>query len=292
MGRPISGKNMKNFFKGKLATIIILLATFVLAGVAIFTAIRLYQLRQVSVAPTAPESQPEAAAVPVCQLTFTLVTITPTPTATPTKTPTPTPVPQCNEACTQNSDCPNNLVCNKASGATSGFCRNAACLTKTNCICTTATPTPTVTPTATPTPPGQTPTPTPPGQTPTPTPPGQTPTPTPPGQTPTPPGQTPTPTPVPLCNTVCSANSDCPDNLICSIAAGETTGNCRNTVCTGEADCLCQEVTPTPTSTLIAQGPTPTPTLPELPQSGTDWTTFLGIGIGILTVIGSLLLAF
>jgi len=53
---------MKNFFKGKIATAIILLATFVLAGVAIFTATRLYQLRQTSISPAAPPSQPKAAA--------------------------------------------------------------------------------------------------------------------------------------------------------------------------------------------------------------------------------------
>jgi hypothetical protein len=52
---------MKNTLKGKVATIIILLATFVLAGVAIFTAIRLYQLRQTPVAPNAPASIPKAA---------------------------------------------------------------------------------------------------------------------------------------------------------------------------------------------------------------------------------------
>lgn len=52
---------MKNFFKGKLGTAIIIIATLVLAGVAIFTAVRLYQLRQQAVAPTAPESKPEAA---------------------------------------------------------------------------------------------------------------------------------------------------------------------------------------------------------------------------------------
>jgi hypothetical protein len=51
---------MKEFFKGKVATVIILLATFILAGVAIFTAIRLYQLRQVAVAPNVPESKPQA----------------------------------------------------------------------------------------------------------------------------------------------------------------------------------------------------------------------------------------
>ncbi len=270
---------MKNFFKGKIATIIILLATFVLAGVAVFTAIRLYQLRQVSVTPGAPESQPRAEATPApvaCSLTFTL--------ATPTPTPTPTPVPLCNSTCTVNTDCPSGLICNIAQGATSGFCRNQACLAATDCTCATPTPTPTPTPTKTPTP------------TPTATP---TATPT---VTATPTGTpqiTPTPTPVPQCNNVCTTNSECPSNLICSIAAGETTGNCRNASCTGEASCTCATTTPTPTrtptstprSTLIAQVPTPVPTQPALPQSGTDWTTYFGIAIGVITIIGSLLLA-
>lgn len=64
---------MKTFFKNKIVTVLILLATLVLAGVAIFTAIRLYQLRQQAVAPTAPTSKPEAAAPNACTaLTFTL----------------------------------------------------------------------------------------------------------------------------------------------------------------------------------------------------------------------------
>jgi cytoskeletal protein RodZ len=83
---------MKNFFNNKIVTVVILLATLVLAGIAIFTAIRLYQLRQQAVAPTAPESKPQAAAPVSCQaLTFTLETPTPTPSGTPTVTPTGTP---------------------------------------------------------------------------------------------------------------------------------------------------------------------------------------------------------
>lgn len=112
---------MKNFFKGKVATAIIILATFILAGVAIFTAIRLYQLRNQAVAPNVPSSQPHAQVVcpqdakvcpdgssvgrtgpncefpacPVstCSLSFTLTpqTASPTPTETPTGTPTATP---------------------------------------------------------------------------------------------------------------------------------------------------------------------------------------------------------
>src|SRR3990170_5796224 len=51
---------MKEFIKGKFATTLIVIATVILAGVAIFTALRLYQLRKESVSPTSPESQPLA----------------------------------------------------------------------------------------------------------------------------------------------------------------------------------------------------------------------------------------
>ena len=85
---------MKTFFKNKIVTVLILVATLVLAGVAIFTAYRLYQLRQQAVAPTAPESKPEAAAPQSCTaLTFTLSTPTGSPTATPTPTSTPSGTP-------------------------------------------------------------------------------------------------------------------------------------------------------------------------------------------------------
>jgi hypothetical protein len=58
--------------KGKITTAIVILATFILAGVAIFTAIRLYQLRQQPVAPNVPSSIPRAQEVSTCSLTFTL----------------------------------------------------------------------------------------------------------------------------------------------------------------------------------------------------------------------------
>ena len=84
--------------KNKIATIGIIIATLILAGVAVFTAVRLYQLRQEAVAPTAPTSKPKAQEVPVActALAFTLgqtptPTPTPTPTATPTASPTATP---------------------------------------------------------------------------------------------------------------------------------------------------------------------------------------------------------
>lgn len=90
------------FFKKNLTTPLIVAATVILGGIAIFTAVRLYQLRGEPVAPTAPESKPAASnlvlpPVACTQLAFSLTTTTPTPTVTPTPTstvtatPTPTP---------------------------------------------------------------------------------------------------------------------------------------------------------------------------------------------------------
>ena len=94
---------MKKIFKSKFGTILILIVTIALAGIAIFTAYRLYNLRRETVAPTAPTSKPAAVepenitttaplATPVIKscdlLTFNLAT--PTPTGTSTATPTET----------------------------------------------------------------------------------------------------------------------------------------------------------------------------------------------------------
>jgi len=69
--------------KNKLVTIAVVVGTLILAGIAIFTAIRLYKTRQQAVAPNVPESEPEAAIRakidPNCSLTFALVTPTPPP---------------------------------------------------------------------------------------------------------------------------------------------------------------------------------------------------------------------
>ena len=85
--------------KNKITTIIIVTATIILAGVAIFTAIRLYQLRKESVVPTRPESKPAAltaspsvSSLTSCTaLTFNLQEPTASPTEEPTSTPTTTP---------------------------------------------------------------------------------------------------------------------------------------------------------------------------------------------------------
>jgi hypothetical protein len=66
------------FLKGKLPIFLAIGGTVVLAGIAVFTAIRLYQLRGERVAPTAPQEEAQA------QLP------SPTPTPRPTSTPTPT----------------------------------------------------------------------------------------------------------------------------------------------------------------------------------------------------------
>lgn len=181
---------MKNTSKGKVSTAIIVFATLVLAGVAIFTAIRLYQLRQQPVAPNVPSSEPKAEAAPSCNLSFTLTVTTPSPTASASASPSPT-----------------------ASASPSG---------------------------------------------------SGSPTPSPTGS----PG-------VPnACGGTCGSNFNCASNLICY------QNFCRNPECTSSISCVCG-----------SGAPAPTPTAPALPQSGTDWPTVVGAGVGIFVIIGSLLLA-
>jgi len=136
---------MKNLFKGKIATVGIIIATLILAGVAVFTAVRLYQLRQEAVAPTAPTSKPKAQEVPkACtSLAFVLGETptptpsgsgTPTPSGTPTETPTATPTSSgtpntCNGTCGSNANCDSGLFCYE------GYCRNTSCPAETDCSC-------------------------------------------------------------------------------------------------------------------------------------------------------------
>ncbi len=85
---------MKELFQGKIITAIVITITIILAGVAVFTALRLYELRNESLSLKNPESKPGASSgTKSCNLlTFTLTTIsqTPTPTLTGTATPSPT----------------------------------------------------------------------------------------------------------------------------------------------------------------------------------------------------------
>jgi len=81
-------KNMKS----KITTVLILTSTIILGVVAIFSALKLYELRSRSVAPNAPARPRAAGSTQSCQvLAFSLTgnTTTPTPTK-PTTTPTAT----------------------------------------------------------------------------------------------------------------------------------------------------------------------------------------------------------
>ena len=267
---------MKNFFKNKAATLIIILSTFILAGVAIFTAIRLYQLRQTSISPNAPESKPKAVeetAAGACSLTFTLTL----PTATPT------PSPQCNSTCTTDAQCPSNMKCYQPpmppcpSGQVCTqvlppkVCRKASCLTKTSCICDTPTPTPT--PTATPGP------------------------------------GTPN-----ACGGTCGSDSNCQTGLVCynNFCRNPSCNTSSDCVCRATptnaptatpkpaapiktpTPTPIVTVTPTPTA-LTAVTPAPTATAvaeaPSLPASGTNWPTIVAAWFGAAVILGSLLLA-
>lgn len=170
--------------KNKFTVITIVLITVLLAGVAIFTATRLYQTRDQAVAPNVPSSQPAAQQQNACVLNFSIATPTATATATATGTATATSTatgtatatatgtgtptatatatatgtatatatsnPQCNYSCTSNSECPSNLICYIPSGSTAGNCRNAQCLGESDCVCNpTATATATATSTST-----------------------------------------------------------------------------------------------------------------------------------------------
>src|SRR4030043_1736134 len=166
---------------GKFGTIVIILVTVILAGVAIFTALRLYQLRQQPVAPNVPTSKPEAATActddvkqcpdgtyvrrlpPYCNfapcpgLCSIGFTIAPS---------------QCNGTCATNADCQSsstttstspNLICFQPTATPCPergcitvmppkVCRNTLCTSDEDCICSTPTPRATATPTPTPTP--------------------------------------------------------------------------------------------------------------------------------------------
>ena len=89
--------------KKKFTIIGIILATIILAVVAVLTAIKIREMGTRPVAPSAPESEPGAqGTLPVepsasCKVTFLAEALTPTPTLTPSPTPTgtltPTPTP-------------------------------------------------------------------------------------------------------------------------------------------------------------------------------------------------------
>jgi hypothetical protein len=73
------------------------------------------------------------------------------------------------------------------------------------------------------------------------------------------PTPTPTPTVPPACGTTCTTSTECPSDMSCTQA-----GICRKTACTSETDCICATATPTPT---------PTPTAPPVLSCGSSCTS-------------------
>lgn len=158
----------------------ILLALALVVGGVVLVLPRLTTLSPI--APTAPESRPQAAdwiGGNQCALTFTIEGETPTPTATPSATPTPTstpsptptptpttpagtPTPTLPPGVTPTPTVPGgvatptpvkascNQSCNVSSDCmagltctTDGLCRNISCSEMASCVCPGSTPTPT-----------------------------------------------------------------------------------------------------------------------------------------------------
>ncbi len=110
--------------KKNLTLISLLLIAFLIIGGILVISNRLATQR--AVAPTAPESKPQAAewvGGAACNTSFTIAAA-----ATPGT---------CSQTCSTNQPCASGLTC------VGGMCRNAACTGQTDCVCPTATPTPT-----------------------------------------------------------------------------------------------------------------------------------------------------
>lgn len=302
---------MKSFLKGKVATVIIILATVILAGVAVFTALRLYQLRQQPVAPNVPSSMPRAQEAGSCSLSFTLtaspsavvctsktaykdvdansagsydftaanllptdatvsagqkivyaITVGPADTTksiaiTDTLPTDVTFVDSDTDVCTY-TDSTRKVSCTLSTTNTKAAFRVSVESGATGLITNTASVQ------------GA-------GDQPSTCSvgirlPGATETSTP-ASTSTPaPGATPN-----SCGGTCGSNFNCASNLSCY------QGYCRNPDCPLNSNCVCGG-----TST---SAPASTPSAPSLPESGTDWPTLVGTGLGILVIIGSVLLA-
>jgi len=225
---------MKKLFKGKFGTILIILVTLVLAGIAVFTAVRLYNLRQQPVAPNVPSSFPKAEddtgagdATPTtsnCHRGFEVLVATPIPLS-------------CNKSCgivaDISTECGSGLSCvdvNTDPNTVVLKCRNLECKGKIDCVCPTDSPATT----------------------------------------------SPAPSGAPnSCGGTCGSDINCASDLFCY------NGYCRNPSCSGETDCACSGT----------GSSTSTPTEPTLPQSGTNWPTFVGTIIGVMVIFGSILLA-
>jgi len=129
--------------KEKLLTIGLILATVILAGLAILTVYKMNTSKPV--APTVPQTIPQAAEPATCELSFSVVqaptltptgTLVPTPTLTltPAPTATPTPLLGCYRECESDDDCDGDtLRCQTVSGVKR--CVNLSCPGENDCVC-------------------------------------------------------------------------------------------------------------------------------------------------------------
>ena len=204
--------------KNKITVIGIVLTTIILAGVAIFTAIRLYQTRSTAVAPNVPSSKP-AAAGEACNPLLKSI--------------------QCGksgELCLQTGSDPSVGICGvpQPGACELSFSLSVSTPTSTSTATATSTSTSSSSPTTTSSP-------------------SSSPTATSTSSA----TATATATANPQCNYACTSNANCPSGLMCYIPSGSTTGNCRNTQCLTESDCTCAVATSTATVKPTAEASLP-----------------------------------
>lgn len=130
--------------KKNIIFIIILISTVILGAIAVLTALKLREIGNEPVAPTAPTSKPKAVEVspspaaeevdPNCVLEFTVSGVaTPTPTPTPSATPTPSPELGCYTTCSDDADCEGDLTCETFGSEKK--CANSSCKDESDCTC-------------------------------------------------------------------------------------------------------------------------------------------------------------
>ena len=234
--------------------------TVALAGVAIFTAVRLYQQRGESVAPTAPTSIPRAAdttanTTSCSPVTFSLAgePVCGDPCSADTDCPTDhtcstttnkcvltaclaagascdanncnevTPVnPNCGDTCSTNTDCPTDHTCSGGKCVLTLCTQSGRTCTANNCSL------------------------------------------------------------APKCGDTCTTNAQCPNDHTC------TSGKCVLNSCLSGSTCTADKCSTTSTT-----APTAAPTnAPKLPTAGTSYPTVIAGGLGILAIIGALFFAF
>lgn len=219
---------MKKLFKSKFGTVLVLIATVALAGIAIFTAFRLYKLRQESVTPNAPTSQPGATCVPQCPRSDgVLDNCESDGESICNATFAGTRIEECGGkqyCCNNNQVWTTNLTDCGSSSTTSSTTTSCDALAFT--LSSTATATPTNTPSASGTPNS--------------------------------------------CNGTCGSDANCNEGLYCYY------GYCRNSSCSTDTDCVCSS-TSSPSA--------------SLPEAGTSLPSILGLGVGGILLLVSLLLA-